>query len=199
MGHTLLWSVFLLRLFLSFEMDHTMSMKCVLMLLFSHSIMSDFLQLHRLQHTTLPCSLPSPEVCSNSHPLKSIRGQTEWKPQSQKTTNWSHGLQTCLTQWNYDPCCVGPPKTDGSWWRVLTKHGPLENRTTNHFSILALRIPWTVWKGKKIRNVCLCKQTQFLPIKKRRKEERKEMGWNFLKPCKTSHQKFKNTCELQAW
>ena len=21
---------------------------------------------------------------------------------------------------------VGPPKTDESWWRVLTKHGPLE-------------------------------------------------------------------------
>ena len=138
MGHTLLWSVFLLRLFLSFEMDHTMSMKCVLMLLFSHSIMSDFLQLHRLQHTTLPCSLPSPEVCSNSHPLKSIRGQTEWKPQSQKTTNWSHGLQTCLTQWNYDPCCVGPPKTDGSWWRVLTKHGPLERGWKN----TSMFLPW---------------------------------------------------------
>ena len=41
-------------------------------------------------------------------------------------------------------------KTDRSWWRVLTKHGPLEKGMANHFSILALRIPWTVWKGKKI-------------------------------------------------
>ena len=39
--------------------------------------------------------------------------------------NWSHGPQPCLTQWNWEPCHVVPPKTDGSWWRVLTKHGPL--------------------------------------------------------------------------
>ena len=51
----------------------------------------------------------------------------------------------CLTQWNYELCCVGPPKTDVSWWRVLTKHGPLEKGITNHFSILALRTPRTVW------------------------------------------------------
>ena len=44
---------------------------------------------------------------------------------------------------------VGPPKTDSSWWRVLTKHGPLKKGMANHFSILALRTTWTVWKGKK--------------------------------------------------
>ena len=27
---------------------------------------------------------------------------------------------------------------DGSWWRVLTKHGPLEKGKANHFSILVL-------------------------------------------------------------
>ena len=37
---------------------------------------------------------------------------------------------------------------DRSWWRVLTKCGPLEKGMANHFSILALRTPWTVWKGK---------------------------------------------------
>ena len=47
--------------------------------------------------------------------------------------------QSCLTQWNYEPCHVGPPKTDRSWWRVLTKCGWLEKGMTNHFSILALR------------------------------------------------------------
>ena len=31
---------------------------------------------------------------------------------------------------------------DGSWWRLLTKHGPLEKGMANHFSILALKIPW---------------------------------------------------------
>ena len=38
------------------------------------------------------------------------------------------------------------PKTDGSWWRVLTKCGPLEKGMANHSSILASRIPWTIWK-----------------------------------------------------
>ena len=45
---------------------------------------------------------------------------------------------------------VGPPKMDGSWWRGLTECGPLEKGMANHFSILALRIPWTIWKGKMI-------------------------------------------------
>ena len=31
-----------------------------------------------------------------------------------------------------------------SWWRDLTKSGPLEQGMANHFSILALRTPWTV-------------------------------------------------------
>ena len=32
---------------------------------FSHSVMSDSLQSHGLQHTRLPCPSPSPRVCSN--------------------------------------------------------------------------------------------------------------------------------------
>ena len=35
-------------------------------------------------------------------------------------------------------------------WRGLTECGPLEKGMANYFSILALRTPWTVWKGKKI-------------------------------------------------
>ena len=35
-------------------------------LLFSHSVMPDSLQPHGLQHARLPCSKPSPGVCSNS-------------------------------------------------------------------------------------------------------------------------------------
>ena len=41
---------------------------------FSHSVVSDFLQLHGLQHTRLPCSSPSPRACSNSCPL------SQWCP-----------------------------------------------------------------------------------------------------------------------
>ena len=39
------------------------------LLLFSHSVMSDSLQPHRLQHARLPCPSPSPGACSNSCPL----------------------------------------------------------------------------------------------------------------------------------
>ena len=40
-----------------------------LLLLFSHSDMSDSLWLHGLQHTRLPCLSLSPGACSNSCPL----------------------------------------------------------------------------------------------------------------------------------
>ena len=50
----------------------------------------------------------------------------------------------CINQWNCEPCHVGPPKMDGSWWKALKKSGPLEKGMANHFSILGLRTPWTV-------------------------------------------------------
>ena len=36
---------------------------------FSHSVVSDSLQLHRLQHAGLPCPSPAPRACSSSCPL----------------------------------------------------------------------------------------------------------------------------------
>ena len=36
---------------------------------FNHSVESNSLQLHRLQHIRLPCPSPSPGACSNSCPL----------------------------------------------------------------------------------------------------------------------------------
>ena len=38
------------------------------------------------------------------------------------------------------------------WWRVLTKCGPLEKEMANHYSIIALRTPWTLSKGKNIQH-----------------------------------------------
>ena len=46
---------------------------------------------------------------------------------------------------------VGQPKRGRSWWRDMTECGPLEKGMANHFSILALRTPWTVWKRKNER------------------------------------------------
>ena len=48
---------------------------------------------------------------------------------------------TALSNNESKPCCVGPPKMDGSWWRDLTECGPLEKGMANHFNILALRTP----------------------------------------------------------
>ena len=78
-----------------------------------------------------------------------------WHYLSLWKTDWNHNhrklpnLITCTTALSNsmklnDPCHVGPPKMDGSWWRVLKKHGPLEKGMANHFSILALRTPGTV-------------------------------------------------------
>ena len=39
------------------------------LLLFSHSVLSDSLRPHRLQHSRFPCPSPSPGVCSHSCPL----------------------------------------------------------------------------------------------------------------------------------
>ena len=36
------------------------------------------------------------------------------------------------------------------WFDLLGVHGPLEKGMANHFSILASRTPWTVWKGLKM-------------------------------------------------
>ena len=64
-----------------------------------------------------------------------------------KLITWTTALFNSMKLWAM-PC--RPPKMDGSWWRLLTKRGPLDKGMANHFSILALRIPQTVWKGKNI-------------------------------------------------
>ena len=64
-------------------------------------------------------------------------------------SNWSHGPQPCLTQWNYEPCHVGPPKMDGSWWRVLTKRGPLEKANGKPLQHSCLENPMNSMKRQK--------------------------------------------------
>ena len=63
----------------------------------------------------------------------SIRGQTVWKPQSQKTNQSDHrGPQPCLTQWNYEPCKatqegqVMVESSDKMWSTGKGKHKPLQ-------------------------------------------------------------------------
>ena len=70
-----LWPQHFLSFFLSFlfinELFFGMWMIIcfLLLLLFSHSVMSDSLWPHGLQYTRIPCPSPSPRACSNSCPL----------------------------------------------------------------------------------------------------------------------------------
>ena len=86
----------------------------------------------------------------------------EWKPQSQKTKliTWISAVSNSVELY-----CAGPPKTDGSRWGVLRKHGPRERGRANHFSILAWRTPWTVLTISecKIKDVHTWKDSESLP------------------------------------
>ena len=57
------------------------------------------------------------------------------KPQSQTTTQSDHTDHSLVYLNETKPCPVGPPKTDGSWWRDLTDvfHWRREWQTTSVF------------------------------------------------------------------
>ena len=78
-----------------------------------------------------------------SYPYPSEGRQNE-NHNHRKLTNlitWTTALSNSMKLWAM-PCRT---TQDRSWWRILTKCGPLEKGMANHFSILALRTPWTVW------------------------------------------------------
>ena len=72
------------------------------------------------------------------------------KLQSQTSSLSDHMDHSLVLLNETKPYHVGPPKMARSLWRGLTECDPLEKGMANHFSILALRTPLTVWKGKKI-------------------------------------------------
>ena len=85
-----------------------------------------------------------------SHPLLSPSPPAFNLSQNEGLFQWVSstclcGSQHCLIQWNYEPCHVGPPRWTGhgdEFWQ----NGPLKKAMGNHFSIIALRTPWIVWK-----------------------------------------------------
>ena len=70
---------------------------------------------------------------------------------TENLSNWLDGPQPCLTQWNYEPCLVGPHKMDEVMVDSSDKSWSTGEGNANLFSILALRTPRTAWKGKKDR------------------------------------------------
>ena len=97
-----------------------------------------------------------PHVQGKRNPCKMVgteRGHQRadrLKPQLQTTSQSDHMDHSFVLLNETKPCHVGPPKTEGLWWRGLTECGPLEKGMANYFNILALRTPWAVWKAKKI-------------------------------------------------
>ena len=67
-----------------------------------------------------------------------------------KLITWITALSNSVKLWAM-PCRVTP--NGRSWWRLLTKCGPLEKAMANHISTLALKTPWTVCKGKNIKTL----------------------------------------------
>ena len=61
----------------------------------------------------------------------------KWGSKNLLSILWSHGPQPCLTQWNYEPCHVGPPKTGhgGEFWQNVV-HWRREWQTTS------VVLPW---------------------------------------------------------
>ena len=97
--------------------------------------------------------------CNNTqasylHPSVGRQKKQELQSHSLQNKNHDHQKQDdhmdhSLGELNEAMHGPGSPTTDGSWWRVLTKRGPLEKGVANHSSIPALSTPQTVWKGEK--------------------------------------------------
>ena len=73
--HLLISFKFNFNFFRTFQVKRAIKLSFVMLMRwlwevqFSHSVVSDSLQPHELQHTRPPCPSPTPGVYSNSHPL----------------------------------------------------------------------------------------------------------------------------------
>ena len=98
------------------------------------------------EDTVSPSTSLSQQEASISLLLPSAEDRQNENHNHRKLTNltsWAIALSNSMKLW---AMLCRATKMDRSWWRVLTKCGPLEEGMASYFSILALRIPWTVWK-----------------------------------------------------
>ena len=117
-----------------------------------------------------------------------------------KLISWTTALSNSMKLWAM-PCRA--TKMDGSWWKVLIKCGPLEKGMANHFSTLALRTPWIVWKCKKIGHWKMNSPGQQVPnmIWRRVENNSRKIEETEPKQNKTNKQTKKNTpsCGYDWW
>ena len=121
--------------------------------LFSHEVVSNSLQLRRLQHARLPCPSPSPRVCSYSHPLSRWCHPTISSyhpllllpsifPSIKIFSNESALRIRCPTYWNFS---ISPSNGYSGliffridWFDLLAVHGTLKNLLQHYSSKLSI-------------------------------------------------------------
>ena len=120
---------------------------------FSHSVMSDSLRPHELQHARPPCPSLTPRVHSNSCPL------SQWCPKSLiemqiKTAVWSYQSEYVSSKrecWEKGTLlhCWWESKLLQPLWRTVWK-SPKKLKTSNslnlsHITGISSWYPWLIW------------------------------------------------------
>ena len=98
---------------------------------FSHSVVSDSLTPHGLQHARHPCPSPAPRIYSNSCPLQ----RRQWHPTPVLLPGKSHGRRSLVG------CSPWSPWTQLSDFTFIFHFRALEKEMATHSSVLAWRIP----------------------------------------------------------
>ena len=102
------------------------------LLLFSHSVVSDSLWPHGLQHTRLPCPSPSPGACSNSCPLSR---------QCHPTISFSVIPFSCLQSFPASGSFLNESALCIRWWKYWSFSFSLS--PSNEYSeLISFRIDW---------------------------------------------------------
>ena len=82
---------------------------------------------------------------SYPHPSESRHNENHNHRKLTKVVTWITALSNSIKLWAMSCRAI----QDRLWWRALTQCSPRDKGMANHFSIHALRTPWTVLKGKK--------------------------------------------------
>ena len=106
---------------------------CILVVVFSHSVVSDSLWFHGLQHIRLPCPSSAPEACSNSCPLS-------W---------WCHPtisssvipFSTCLQSFPASVSSSNESVLPIRWWKYWNFIFSI-SPSSEYSGLISLRIDW---------------------------------------------------------
>ena len=107
-------------------------LRLVSLVQFSHSVMSDSLRPHGLQHTRPPCPSPNPGACSDSCPSSRWCHPTI----SSSVAPLSSHLQSFPASWSFPVS------------QFFTSGGQSIGVSALVSVLPNLRTPWTVWKGR---------------------------------------------------